>query len=373
MVSLPQVQRQFDYKGFSMKMISTTLKLAFCPLSAREMTMAYDDADIAKALEHAHIYMIAKKTQIYFSNVRSEGNHLKLKIQDKDKFVDVSLPLDQSIFVTDPNNDLILDIGSNDKNVVVENDVVSVAHGLKFYQLDRNIANHIDKSSLKSYMTPENFVVWLSPEKLLYHYRNKQLRIPNFDKSKDSFWNYEILYIGKATEESVLKRLDGHKTFLKILQSEVEEYKQIRDDIVLLFFEVNESTQGLLVEKNTSEKEFIDAVTNENLPSIETLCLEAEKIYVNKFTPKYNEIIFKSYPQSADGLCRYDYDIIDYTLSDGINLLFKNMTFVGGDRGNHLVYMKGEGVHVETSAGLHQILANKMIDAMEYSSNQDTL
>lgn len=347
-----------------MKMMSTILKLAYSPLSAREISKACNDECILSALEQAHIYMIAKKPQIYFSDIRTENNQLKLKIKNVIGSMDVSIPLNQPIFETDLNKELILDIGSNDRYIKKKNGVVCNAHGLNFYQIDKDILKNISEEALDLYMVPENFIFWLTPEKLLFLYRNKDVRIPNFDKTKEFFGDYEVLYIGKATEERVLERLDGHKTFLKILQSEIESYKQIRDDVVVLFFEVDESRHSILMDEKTTEQDIADAIMIRNLPSVETLCLEAEKIYINKFTPKYNEIVFKQYPKSDDGLFRYNYDIILYTLHDSINLLFKNMVFSGGYKENHLLYVKNEGVSVQTHESLKSVLSNKIIERL---------
>ena len=250
-------------------------------------------------------------------------------------------------------------------------DTCETAHGLQFYKIEHTKCNGCSIDSLRQYMTPENFVLWLSPEKLLFHYRNRQLRIPNFDKSKIFFWNYEVMYIGKATEQSVFQRLDGHKTLLHILEEEIEEYKQIRDDIVLLFFEVSESDQGLLVDQTTSEEEFIHSIEGTNLPSIKTLSLEAEKIFVNKFDPKHNDITFKQYPVSADGLYSYNYDIIDYTIDDGINLVFKDYVFRGGNGGNHLVYSKDSGLIVKEENDFQEYIEKKMISLLPHQNNDE--
>ena len=345
-----------------MKIISTKLKLAYSPLSARELAWAKDDEDIQRALSKAHLYMIAKKPQIYFSNVKTGNSIISLDVVNTNGRASASISTNQSLFTIEDDKDLFVRVGSNEKVIAMNGDTCETAHGLQFYKIDHAKCNGRSIDSLRQYMTPENFVLWLSPEKLLYHYRNHQLRIPNFDKSKDFFWNYEVMYIGKATEQSVFQRLDGHKTLLHILEEEIEEYKQIRDDVVLLFFEVSESDQGLLVERTTPATDVVDAIEGSNYPSIKTLLLEAEKIFVNKFVPKHNDVIFKQYPKSEDGLYSYDYDIIDYTIKDGINLSFKDIVFVGGSEGNHLVYCKGEKLAVMGDQDYQEFLSKKMME-----------
>ena len=52
-----------------MKVISTTLKLACCPLAFHDIAWAKNDDDIHRAIRNAHAYMIAKKPRIHFSNI----------------------------------------------------------------------------------------------------------------------------------------------------------------------------------------------------------------------------------------------------------------------------------------------------------------
>ena len=49
-----------------MKVISTTLKLACCPLSFHDIAWVKNDANVLKAVSEAHVYMVAKKSRLYF-------------------------------------------------------------------------------------------------------------------------------------------------------------------------------------------------------------------------------------------------------------------------------------------------------------------
>ena len=341
-----------------MKFISTKLKLAYSPISARELAWAKDDKDIQNALSNAHLYMIAKKPQIYFHNVKVENSVVSLEIKNTKGCASISIPTHQSIFAIEPDKELLVRIGSNEKVIAMNGDTCEIAHGLQFYKIERAKCNGCSNDSLEQYITSENFVLWLSPEKLLFQYKNQQLQVPNFDKSKNFFWDYEVMYIGKATKQSAFQRLDGHKTLLHILEKEIEDYKQIRDDVVLLFFKVSDSESATFFDKTTSEEDFFQLI--DGTPSIKILSLEAEKIFVSTFKPKYNKTIFKQYPKGDDGLYSYNYDFIDYTIADSINLVFKNCVFRGGNEGNHLVYSKDSGLVVKEGKDFQEYIAEKM-------------
>ena len=53
-----------------MKVISTTLKLACCPLAFHDIAWAKNDVDYRKSLGKARVYMVAKKLRIDFCNVK---------------------------------------------------------------------------------------------------------------------------------------------------------------------------------------------------------------------------------------------------------------------------------------------------------------
>ena len=347
-----------------MKVLSTTLKLACSPLSVNDIAWAKNDKDIQKAIEKAHAYMVVKKSQIYFSNICFGGDKINFDLVNECGRVSVSIPTNQDFFKPASTKNLVLNI---ENNVVEKNSLVATAHGIEFYGVDKKIfekALNANDKEWKKVLNEDSFVDWLSPEKLLYLYSNKLLRIPNFDKTKKFFWDYEVMYIGKVAHENALKTHKKHESFLEILESEIEDYEEARNDIVLLFFEADERDNSLLIGNAISINEFQVPLNGKNLPSIELLSMKAENVFIDKFKPKYNAVLFHPYSKSDDGLDPSEYDIIDYAIDDKVTLMFKELDWLGGSNGNCLVYCKNSNLSVMNPADFDVFLERKFIDSV---------
>ena len=347
-----------------MKVLSTTLKLACCPLSVNDIVWAKHDKDVQRAIAKAHAYMVVKKPKIYFCNICTGSDKINFDLVNECGRVSVSIPSNQAFFKPASTKKLILNI---EDNIVEKNKVVSTARGIEFYAVDKKIFEKslkADDKELKKALNEESFVDWLTPEKLLYLYSNKLLRIPNFDKTKKFFWNYEVMYIGKVAHENALKRQKKHESFLEILESEIEDYEEMRNDIVLLFFDADERNNSLLIGNAVSISEFHIPLNGKNLPSIDLLSMKAENVFLDKFKPKYNAVLFQSYSNGGEGFESSEYDIIDYAIDDKVTLMFKELDWLGGSNGNCLVYCKNSNLSVMNPADFDVFLERKFIDSV---------
>ncbi len=347
-----------------MKVLSTTLKLACSPLSVNDIVWAKHDKDVRSAIAKAHAYMVVKKSQIYFSNICFGGDKINFDLVNECGRVSVSIPTNQTFFKPASSKKLVLNI---EDKVVEKNGVVLAAHGIEIYEVDKKVYEKALKANdkdLKKTLDEESFVDWLTPEKLLYLYSNKLLRIPNFDKTKRFFWDYEVMYIGKVAHENALKKHKKHESFLEILESEIDDDEETRNDIVLLFFDANERDNSLLIGNAMSINEFQVPLNGKNLPSIDLLSMKAENVFIDKFKPKYNAVLFHSYSKSDDGLESSEYDIIDYAIDDKVTLMFKELDWLGGTNGNCLVYCKNSNLSVMNPADFDVFLERKFIDSV---------
>ena len=350
-----------DFSECGMKVLSTVLRLACSPLSLSDIAWAKNDGDIHRAIRNAHAYMIAKKPRIHFSNINVANEKINLDLVNICGHTSISIPTNQDFFKTKDNKKLVFDI---ENNIIVKNGNVASARGICFYEVEKKVLEKANEKEWKKHLNENSFAGWLTPEKLLYLYSNKLLRIPNFDKAKKFFWDYEIMYIGKVVHEYSLKKHKDRESFLEILESEIEEYEDVRDDIVLLFFDVDERDNSLLVGNATSINEFLAPLNETKLPSIETLSLKAENAFVDKFKPKYNAVLFHPYSKNEEGRDASEYDIIDYAIDDKMTLMFKEMDWMGGSNGNCLVYCKNSNLSVMNPADFDVFLEKKFIDSV---------
>ena len=318
------------------------------------MAWAKNDDDILKAINKSHAYMIAKKSQIVFSNINIVGDKINLDLVNACGRVSICIPTNQDFFKPCNSKRLVFDI---ENNIITPKGNVASARGISFYEVEKKVLEKANEKELKKHINEDTFAGWLSPEKLLYLYSNKLLRIPNFDKAKNFFWDYEIMYIGKVSHVNTLKTHKKHESFLDILESEIEDYEDARNDFVLLFFDVDERDNSLLVGNATSINEFLTPLNETKLPSIETLSVKAENVFVDKFKPKYNAVLFHPYSKNGEGLDDSEYDIIDYAIDDKVTLSFKELDWLGGSNGNCLVYSKNSNLSVMNPADFDVFLA----------------
>lgn len=347
-----------------MKVLSTVLKLVCSPLSARDIAWAKNDDDVKKAIRKAHAYMIAKKPQIYFNNINIVNDKINLDLVNTCGHANISIPTNQEFFKLNDNKELVFDI---ENNIIIKKGCVACARIINFYAVDKKTcekALNANEKELKKLLNEDTFAGVLAPEKLLYLYSNKLLRIPNFDKTKKFFWDYEIMYIGKVAHGNPSKKHKDRESFLEILESEIEDYEDIRDDVVLLFFDVVERDNSLLVGNSTSINEFLVPLNEKSLPSIETLSVKAENVFVDKFKPKYNAVLFHPYSKNDEDLDVSEYDIIDYAIDDKVTLMFKELDWFGGTNGNCLVYCKNSNLSVMSPADFDVFLEKKFIDSV---------
>lgn len=349
-----------------MKVISTTLTLACSPLAFHDIAWAKSDADFRNSLGKARVYMVAKKPRIEFCNVKFAGHKIDFDLVNACGRVSISIPANEPLFKPSDKKTLVLDVGSKETHVLANDEVVPNTHGIKFYEVDTAFYKKANEKELRKCLDEDSFVAWLSPERLLYLYSKKLLRIPNFDKAKNFFWNYEPMYIGKVAGDHVYRRHIHHyrESFLEILESEIDDCEDIRDDVVLLFFEVEERDNSLLIGNATSINEFQLPLNGNTLPSIEMLSLEAEKCFIEKFKPKYNAVLFHPYRNGLGDIDASEYDVMDYAMSDNITLAFRNLDWLGGEDGICLVYCKNSNLKVMKPAVFDEFLEEKFIESV---------
>lgn len=348
-----------------MKVISTTLKLACSPLAFNDIAWAKHDVDFKDAVGKARVYMVAKKSRLCFRNVKVVGNRIALDISDDLGSVSITIPSNEPIFKPSDKKTLVLDVGFKECHILAKNEEFAKTYGIRFYEVDEAFYKKASDKELKKCLDDDSFVAWLTPEKMLYLYSKKLLRIPNFDKTKNFFWNYEVVRIGKVTSPAALKKRKVRESFLEILESEIEDDEDFRDEAVLLFFDVFERDNSLLIGNSMSVNEFQVPLNGEELPSMELLSLKTENALLHKFKPKYNAVLFKN-PEIEESDSS-EYDITDYAISDSITLMLKRLNWVGGPDGDCLVYCKGDGLSVMKPASFDEFLEKKFIeDVLSY-------
>jgi len=309
------------------KSLLNQLELAYAPLTAYEFAMLKDDHLIEKALEKASLYIIGQRPVITFENVIPDQAEYQLNFEIHQKgnseILKCKLPLIQTV------------VGST------EEDTISVA----FNYLDKSILqnsfpfNNIHGFSLVQQIGDERkFLIWFSPEKFLQNWWKDNIEC-EIEGDIRAFTQYKILYVGKATKQSIFKRLTGHSTFQDILSLEtpVTEKQLPANEIVILPFEFQDNLQTQSFGHKSDIDSMAAALRGVGYPEQKKVFLDAEKALIKAMKPNYNKELFNGYPVSKDGLYNDKYDAISYTFTDPITLVYTEgqikggLTPIGGD------------------------------------------
>lgn len=303
------------------KRLINQLELAYAPLTAFEFAKIKDDILIEKALEQASLYIIAQRPVITFENVfcSIEPNLINFEIHQKGNMniLKCVLPLNQSVFGS-TNEDLIaVSLNYLDKSKKQYSQPFNNIHGF---------------SLLKFQNRKKEFLIWFSPEKLLQNWWKGHIQC-NINGDFKSFIKYKVLYVGKATKQSILKRLSSHSRFQDILSLEtpVTEKQLPANEIIILPFEFQDNIQIQIFDTDNDDdsNEIVSALLGKNIPKQEKIFLDAEKALIKALKPNYNKEMFNNYPFSKDGLYNENFDSIAYTFVDPITLTYNNGEICG--------------------------------------------
>ncbi len=314
------------YSTMDRKILLNQLELAYSPLTAYEFAVVKNDKLIERALKRSSLYVIAQRPAITFENLYSDNKEFKLNFeihqQGNVNILKCELPFDQEIFGLIKDNEVEIAINYLNDSLKEENPFSNI-HGFSL------LSNRNNK---------KEFIVWFSPEKLLQNWWKGFVNCAILG-DWSSFLSYQVHYVGKATKQSILKRLTGHSTLQDILslQTPVTEKQLPANEIVILPFEFQDNLQIESFSSMSNIDDMVDSFLGKNYPEQEKVFLDAEKALIKAMEPSYNNEMFKKYPISKDGLYSDKYNSISYTFTDPIILKYNNgdirggLTHIGGD------------------------------------------
>jgi len=309
------------------KSLLNQLELAYAPLTAYEFAMVKDDKLIERALENANLYLIGQRPVITFENIIPDTNIYQLNFEIHQKgnpnILKCYLPFDQEILGLMKDNLVAVSFNYLDKSIKQEKPPFQNIHGFSLHKRNGEV---------------NEFIIWFSPEKLLQNWWKGNIDC-EIEGDWKSFIQYKVHYVGKATKQSILKRLTGHSTFQDILSLEtpVTEKQLPANEIVILPFEFQDNLHLHSFGDGADTKDMVAALLGENYPKQEKIFLDAEKALIKAMQPAYNKEMFNSYPISKDGLYNDNYNAISYTFMDPIVLIYDEgeikggLTPIGGD------------------------------------------
>jgi hypothetical protein len=309
--------------------LATYFSLAYPPISNYDFSFIREEKVVQEYLKKSQLYMISQRPKLVFDNVfidTDQNIHFEIRQETTEYKVYGILPVRQSAFLTNLDDDIYVEFGSHNKEYTFDKPPFNNLDGFKFYNKD------------------EVFIAWLTPEKLIYEYSHNTIEVAGLDGWGELF-KYKILYVGKATDQDIWQRLTGHETLQDIISKEFPlQYGSLpTHEITLLLFKIN-AFENFEVLGNFQEMQNMDKILDtkslENLfvlkapPEEKNIFLDAEKAFVKLLNPEYNSVKFKSYPKSKDGLYKEKFDVFSYKLRDNIVLICNDTEIFGSTDDN---------------------------------------
>lgn len=303
------------------------LTLAYSPLCNYDFTILKTETVIQNIIESSSLYAIVQRPEIRFDNITNneEEKYIEFEIRqyNNPNVLKCKVPLFQENIAKNPENEVLVCFGSNDKNNKPVALPLNNIHGMKFYEQS---------------VTTENFLLWISPEKFLQNYWEGLIEA-EIEGNIHDFTKYYVHYVGQATKQDIWKRLTGHDKLQDILSLEYPlNYGSLpTHEIAILLFSFKDNMQMHTFGDNADVDEMVNSLLGKNMPEQRTIFLDAEKALINAMQPNYNDELFKNYPKSADGLYKHNYNSISYTFTDPITLVYEKgeieggLSFWGGD------------------------------------------
>lgn len=298
--------------------LSSILELAYAPLSSHDFAQLKKDEDIQHIVRDSMLYAICQRPMLTFENVvgapDESGLHFEIHQQNSSHKLICFLPFNQPALDADGTG-LTAALGHYDEAHQNHIPPISRVNGIQFYTLK------------------EEFRLWLTPDRFLHLYWQQELDAVVTGDHRE-FTNFLVHYVGKATDQPIMKRLTGHYSLQDILstQKPLVAGTLPSHEIMLLLLRARPDTQLSMLGDDVGDvDDFVDKLLAESAPSQRTVSLDAEKVLVNLLNPEFNhpDKRFPNYPQSTDGLYKHNFDRFTYQIKDDITLAYDKVSIQG--------------------------------------------
>ena len=312
------------------------LELGYSPISAYHFQNLIRSKTFLESLSCSHLYIIVQRKELTFDNLVYSHNEIGFQIKQNDNpnIIHCILPLYQNNIANDQNKEICIRL-QNRKNTIekVEKHSYGNIQGIQIQEIDEKEERHN--------------LIWFSPEKFLQNYW-KGLINAHVIGNIEEMLKYNVLYVGKSTEQNICERLSNHSTFQSILSNQVPlTYGNIpSDEIAILLFEIKDNTTIIKWSEDFEENQIADYISNYMFPSDKIVSLDAEKALINHLQPHYNRTKYKNFPNTGDLVHNDIHNHILYSLVDPITLTYEKGFIKGGSSLNERNYIKVKRKHI---------------------------
>lgn len=310
------------------------IELAFAPMSAYHFNKLIEDKKFQENFFDSHIYIIAQRKELTFNNFNfSTEYEFQFEIwqnQNPSK-IKCKLPVHQKNITKDKSK--LIQLRLHDRRNTIEKKNVFPFNGTQGF----SIKSYNEKNKSAKLLT------WFSPDKLFFDYWKENINA-EFSMDFKEMCQFYVHYVGKSTEQNICNRLSNHSTFQEILTKEASlSYGNIpSNEIMILLLRIKDINTIAKWGVESDAKEITDYLTNYKLPSDKTILSDAEKVLIKHLQPKYNRVLYKTFPNKDDLVNNDAHNIILYSFSDPITLRYDNGTIKGGELQENKNYISVE-------------------------------
>lgn len=280
------------------------LSAAFPVVSAYEFEFLKGEELFRKRLDNCTIYMIVQRPLTYFDSVEMRDGFIYFEIADGK-----NQPMKCRI---DP---VAAKISLPGEKLYVQTEF--------FFETPGTVQPLRDVAGIKLFKDDDSFILWWSPQKLLYEYVVNDLRVETTDDADPlSFLDFDVLYIGKAFSQKVWNRLTGHDKMQKILtvQDPISAGPAARApfEIALVLLKVvglTDMPQMPYMDLGSEVPPILHNIDLDDENAVkrfwckapvalgdEAMTREVEAQLINTFQPKFNDVKFANYPMIEGGM-----------------------------------------------------------------------
>jgi len=296
------------------KSIVTQFSMSYPAMSVYEFEYLKEEAEVLEYWRNSSIYLICQRPVLFFDEITFDSGEILMKIKQRGQSEELNVSL-----------------------TIYENDKKLGGSGgfwldLNFYDKKPGTTEpYKNVGGIKLLNSEQEFVVWYTPERLIYEYIKG--RLPNLEITGDihDFLTYSIHYIGQSQSQGIWERLTGHEKLSSVLIKELPfiEGEFSPFELSLIFLGLEDATEFPSLTPNENEDEVVDfegnIVSDEEIGSSFfhremddvkfKIVNDYEAFLINFFEPKYNKIKFKNYPHIANGLKSIGYtEIVHETM-----------------------------------------------------------
>lgn len=287
-------------------------------VSAWEFEFLKEEDVIRERWDNCTIYMVVQRPLTYFDNVVIDDSCIRFDIADGEK----------------PPVPCRINLVAN--GLCKYGELVEI-HVEFFSKTPGKVQPLRNVGAFKAFREDGSFIVWWSPQKILYEMLVNNLKVEIAEGSNPfAFLDYKVHYIGKSFSQKVWNRLTGHEKMQRILtlEREVGASPEARApfEISLVFLNLLGLDDAPMVgsfdgspingaEPIIHDLDFSDAdalgdfMTNSPVKlGDEALTREVEAMLIHQFQPEYNEVKFDNYPNIKGGMRSKGYTDTHLTL-----------------------------------------------------------